>query len=254
VTVNTDLFVLGDTLLSSTAITGSLLIDGVIRFTQNVIETIGETLYIQKNKLANVDILDGTILIDIYNRIFMRGNLAISGDTTVGGVLGIGTISPVTGGDLTINLSNEIPNPFLEEQATPSSSFADLVIKGANNQTVAVIDASGSATFAGTVAADSLVASGSATVQKLNISAAPTSTESAVPSNTVGTGTLPGYFTEVTILSSQVAADSLVYLTPLSSTGNQVLYVKEKLPGVGFIVAIDTSLTTPINFNWWIIN
>jgi cytoskeletal protein CcmA (bactofilin family) len=256
VTVNTDLFVLGDTLLSSTAITGSLLIDGIIRFAENVIETIGETLYIQKNKLANVDILNGTILVDIYNRIFMRGNLAVSGDTTVGGVLGIGTISPVTGGDLTINLSNEIPNPFLEEQATPSSSFADLVIKGVNNETVAVIDASGSATFAGSVAANSLIASGSATVNKLNISLDTTtsSSESAIPTNTVGSNILPANFSEVTVLSSQVAADSLVYLTPLSSTGNQVLYVKEKLPGVGFIVAIDTALTTPINFNWWIIN
>ena len=75
-----------------------------------------------------------------------------------------------------------------------------------------------------------------------------------MPSNTVGTGILPGYFTEVTILSNQVAADSLVYLTPLSSTGNQVLYVKEKLPGVGFIVAIDSSLISPVQFNWWVIN
>ena len=120
---------------------------------------------------------------------------------------------------------------------------------------MATIDASGSATFAGTVAADSLVASGSATVAKLNINTdIPAASGSAVPASSVGTGLLPANFTEVTMLSSQVAEESLVYLTPLTSTGNKVLYVKEKLPGVGFIVAIDSSLTTPINFNWWIIN
>ena len=253
-TVNTSLFVLGDSLLSSTSITGSLLVDGVIRFAENTIETIGETLYIQRNKLAAIDILDGTIIADIWNRVFIRGFLAITGNTTVGGVLGTTTLSPLEGKDLTIDLTNPLPDPFADPLATPSAGFGDLIIKGADNKTVVAIDASGSATFAGAVTADSLVASGSATVQKLNISATPTSTESAVPSNTVGTGTLPGYFTEVTVLSSQVAADSLVYLTPLSSTGNQVLYVKEKLPGVGFIVAIDTSLTIPVQFNWWVIN
>ena len=136
-----------------------------------------------------------------------------------------------------------------------------------NDTVVATIDASGSArfagdvearraTFAGTVAADTFVASGSATVGKLNIALTDqtTATDSAIPTNTVGTGLLPANFTEATILSGQIAEDSLVYLTPLSSTGNQVLYVKEKLPGVGFIVAIDSPLTTPINFNWWIIN
>ncbi|MBI5019587.1 collagen-like protein, partial [Candidatus Gottesmanbacteria bacterium] len=254
ITVNTSLFVLGDSLLSSTSITGSLLVDGIIRFAENTIETIGETLYIQRNKLADINILDGTIIADIWNRVFIQGFLAITGNTTVGGVLGTTTISPLEGSDLTIDLNNPLPNPFADPLATPSAGFGDLIIKGVDNKTVATINASGSATFAGTVSADSLIASGSATVQKLNISAGPTSTESAVPSNTVGTGILPGYFTEVTILSNQVAADSLVYLTPLSSTGNQVLYVKEKLPGVGFIVAIDSSLISPVQFNWWVIN
>ncbi len=256
VVVNTNLFVLGDSLLSRTSITGSLLVDGVIRFAENVIETISETLYIQKNKLASVDILDGTIIADIWNRVFVRGTLGISGNTTIGGVLGASTLSPITGSNLTIDLNQSIPDPFALQQATPSSGFADLVIKGINNQTVATINASGSATFTGTVAADMLVASGSATVSKLNISTGDVaaSTDSAIPSSSVGTGLLPANFTEITVLSNQIAADSLVYLTPLSSTGNQVIYVKEKLPGVGFIVAIDSSLSIPINFNWWIIN
>ena len=101
--VNTNLFVLGDTALSSTSITGSLLVDGIIHFTQNMIETVGETLYIQKNKLANVDLLNGTFLVDIYNRIFVKGDLFVSGNTTVDGILGASTIKP-NGNGLTFDL------------------------------------------------------------------------------------------------------------------------------------------------------
>jgi hypothetical protein len=237
-----------------------LLIDGVIHFAQNVIETIGETLYIQRSKLANVDILDGTFIADIYNRIFVNGNLFVSGDTKINGVLGASTISPINGGNLTFDLSS-LPTLDATASATPSAGFGQLLIKGANGLTVASIDASGSATFSGSLTANSLNianainASGSATIKKLNISTdTETSTSSATPNNTVGTGLLPANFTEVTILSSEVAQSSLIYLTPLSSTGNRVLYVKQKLPGVGFIVAIDSSMASSINFNWWIIN
>ena len=148
--VNTNLFVLGETSLSQTSITGSLLVDGMIHFTQNIIETIGETLYIQKNKLANVDILDGTLIMDIYNRIFVTGDLFVSGNTTVNGVLGVSTIKPTANG-VTIDLST--PLPFLEASgsASPSSSFASLLVRGANQTIVASIDASGSARFGGSV-------------------------------------------------------------------------------------------------------
>ena len=120
---------------------------------------------------------------------------------------------------------------------------------------MARIDASGSATFSGSLAAHDLVASGSATVAKLNINTdVQAASGSAVPAASAGSGSLPAQFTEVTVLSSQVANSSLIYLTPLTSTGNKVLYVKQKLPGTGFIVAIDNKNNTPIQFNWWVIN
>ena len=154
--VNTNLFVLGDTALSSTSITGSLLVDGIIHFTQNMIETIGETLYIQKAKLAAVDILDGTVFIDTFNRIFFKGDVAITGNTTVGGVLGARIISPIADNDLvfdltrpTLRFGGPIPELTASSSALPASGFADLIIRGIDNKIVARIDASGSATFAG---------------------------------------------------------------------------------------------------------
>ena len=259
--VNTNLFVLAETSLSQTSITGSLLVDGMIHFTQNIIETIGETLYIQKNKLANVDILDGTLLMDIYNRIFVTGDLFVSGNTTVNGVLGVSTIKPTTNG-LTIDLSSPLPLLEASGSASPSARFSSLLIRGADQTIVASIDASGSARFGGNVSAQTLNvvedihASGSATVKKLNISLSDpyTATPSAIPSDTIGTGILPANYSEITILSSETRANSLIYLTPLSSTGNQVLFIKQKLPGVGFIVGMDQPYTLAAQFNWWIIN
>ena len=242
--VNTNLFVLGETALSQTSITGSLLVDGIIHFTQNIIETVGETLYIQKNKLANVDLLDGTFIVDIYNRIFVKGDLFVSNNATVDGVLGASTIKPNSNG-LTFDLSAPLPTLEASGSATPSSTFASLLVRGADQSVVASIDASGSAIF-----------SGSATVKKLNIALSNPfeSTQSAIPNDTVGTSVLPANYSEITVLSSETRDNSLIYLTPLSSTSNQVLFVKQKLSGVGFIVGMDQPLSAAARFNWWIIN
>ncbi|MEW5797310.1 MAG: hypothetical protein AB1772_13270 [Candidatus Zixiibacteriota bacterium] len=149
ITVNTSLFVLGDTMLSRTTITGSLLIDGVIRFADNVVETLSDTFYIQKNRLANVDILDGTVLIDTLRRIFFRGDVAVSGNTTVAGVLGTNTLAPLGDGNLTIDLARPIPDLAASPSSLPTRGFGDLLIRGTDDRVVAKIDASGSATFTG---------------------------------------------------------------------------------------------------------
>jgi hypothetical protein len=60
--------------------------------------------------------------------------------------------------------------------------------------------------------------------------------------------------TSITIANTRVTADSLIYITPVSSTDNQVLYVLDKLPGASFTVALDSPLSQPAEFNWWIIN
>ncbi|MDZ4225676.1 MAG: hypothetical protein U1C49_02390 [Candidatus Andersenbacteria bacterium] len=69
---------------------------------------------------------------------------------------------------------------------------------------------------------------------------------------TAGTATLPAGLTELKIINSKVKANSLIYITPISSTQNKVLYVKTKDVGeftIGFNEAIDTA----VEFNWWII-
>jgi hypothetical protein len=238
-----NLSVLGTTTLGTTGIAGSLFVDATIMIDQNGIATIGEPLYLQKAKLGSVDIMGGTMVIDPMGNVAINGNLAVSGDVTVGGTLGISIIRP----------SMDNVEVSLNKTAS-SSSFGKFLVNGMDNKSVVSIDASGSASFAG-----DLSASGSATVSKLNItlandSASTQSGQTATSSATIGTAILPAGTTEISIPTTQITDDSLIYVTPTTPTGNQVLYVKEKWEHKGFTIAIDSALSQDIRFNWWIIN
>ena len=90
---------------------------------------------------------------------------------------------------------------------------------------------------------------------------------------TAGTSTLPAGKTELVIYNQKITQNSIVYLTPVGSTNNQVVYLKSKTVSPTpttpestssgslitdhqsqFTIALDTPLTTDININWWIIN
>jgi hypothetical protein len=136
-------------------------------------------------------------------------------------------------------------------QATPSG-FAQLLIKGANNQTVAAIDASGSASFTGTLTSDTLntrqaSVSGELNIDKLNIA-------NQTGGATIGQGVMPAGFRTITIANTRITDQSLIYVTPVSSTANQVLYILDKVPGTSFTVALDQPVSLNVEFNWWIIN
>ncbi len=77
--------------------------------------------------------------------------------------------------------------------------------------------------------------------------------EGQTSSNSIaGKAVLKAGLSEIKIVNSQLKDNSLVYITPVSSTQNKVLYVKSKAVGeftVGFNEAIDTDC----EFNWWII-
>ncbi|MDP4001715.1 MAG: hypothetical protein Q8P69_01570, partial [bacterium] len=69
---------------------------------------------------------------------------------------------------------------------------------------------------------------------------------------TAGTAVLPAGLAELKIKNEKLKVNSLIYITPVTSTQNKVLYVKTKDVGeftIGFNEAIDTA----VEFNWWII-
>jgi len=225
-----DMTVYGATNLGDTTIAGSISIDAIIKISKNGLETITDTLYLQKSKLANLDFMAGTMLIDTLGNVTIHGNLTINGNVSITGTLGVSDIKASSeSADIAITLG--------DKEATPAS----LQIKNALKELVAEINASGSAKFT-----------------KLNMteSAVTPATDSAITENksSVGSATLEAYATEISIDTTAVTDTSLIYVTPVSSTGNKVLYVKRKDTTKGFTVALDQPIKTPIIFNWWIIN
>jgi len=69
---------------------------------------------------------------------------------------------------------------------------------------------------------------------------------------TAGTAILSAGETQIIILNTHITPTTLVYLTPLSDTNNQVLYVLSKT-NTEFTVAINQSISTNIEFNYWLI-
>jgi hypothetical protein len=92
----------------------------------------------------------------------------------------------------------------------------------------------------------------------------PTTTVAVTSNATAGTSTLPANITNLTISTNKLTPNSMVYLTPVGSTNNQVLYIKEKIIETDqltsdklrsyFTIALDQPLDHDININWWIIN
>jgi len=69
---------------------------------------------------------------------------------------------------------------------------------------------------------------------------------------TAGTATLPAGLAELKIVNPKLNLNSLIYLTPVSSTQNKVLYVKSKDVGI-FTIGFNEAIDTDVEFNWWII-
>jgi hypothetical protein len=154
--------------------------------------------------------------------------LAVTG--AIRAVKGVETtvIRPVTD-DLTVDLSPASPSGSLKD------GFGTLNIRGEGDQVVASVNAQGEGTF-----------------NKIRIA------ENAADS-TVGKATLPAGQSEIVLSTTQLTSTSYIYITPLSSTNNQVLYVKGSTPPAdgnpgSFTVGTDAPAQSDIRFNWWIIN
>ncbi len=84
---------------------------------------------------------------------------------------------------------------------------------------------------------------GEITVTKVNVSGA------SAGNDKIATGQ-----TKITINTNLVTANSKIFVTAKSKTGNQTLYTENVVASQSFDVAIENSYTGDITFDWWIIN
>jgi|GEM_PF-3839834 len=199
--------------------------EGIVTTTLN---TITAPLHIQSLALAPLEIMAGLVKIDTL------GNMQIMGDLTVAG--------EVKSSGLTLKSSDTSTNI--------------LNIQNSENNSVAQVNSDGEASFS-QVATDKLI------IAANSLNPSDTSNTSEVQTNaSAGVAIVPELTNEITIYNSKVTDQSLIYLTPLSSTQNKVLYVKEKqscsesvdecIPY--FVAGFNEALSEPVNFNWWIVD
>ncbi len=187
----------------------------------NSIDTLGQDLEIEPLRQGAVSFLAGAVRIETDGTLKVAGNAEIAGDLSVKGRIRTNIISPL-----------------------PDS---DLLIKNSSDAAILAINSIGN-----------VVASGSGTFNKLNLSfAAPAyaiSDTEVVATGSAGTAAIKQYSGELTIYDSQVTDKSLIYITPTGSSNNEVLYLLRQEAGLSFTVGIDRPATQDIKFNWIIVN
>ena len=218
--VGAKLTILGDTQLANAFISGTFTA-GEIAIKDNFIETTNTALYIQPSNTGSVHIMADTLVIAQNGEVEINGNLTISGSLMA---------SLIVAEEIQTNklTSLEIGSSILNSTQITSES-----IKIATDS------------------AQSLIVAGSVLGQMA------TSSAELISNATAGTSLLPAGKSEIIINNNKITPDSMVYLTPVGSTNNQVPYLKAKVVNEldsYFIIAIDQALESDISINWWIIN
>jgi len=208
--------------------------------TINSIDTLSAPLKLQSLALAPLEIMAGKVRIDTDGNMQITGNLYVGGQIEASG--------------LTLRESEqENGGP-----ASPAGGFGKLLnLLDAEGNEIASIDASGSGQFK-TVSTDKLIIAGSeATTSATLLTGLVTETNA-----TAGKAMIPAGSREITIKNPRVTDYSLIYVTPTSSTLNNVLYVKSKNSCTeetqeckpNFVVGFNQALEVDVEFNWWIID
>jgi hypothetical protein len=228
-----DLYVTNQTAVNSLSVTNTVTVGSDLVFqstmdpnsqlTDSSINTLSAPLKLQSLAMAPLDIMAGLVTIDTHGNVNIAGNLYIAGRIKSSGL----TLSAIDN----------------QESATGS---ALLTLENQTGTEVASVNASGSAQF-GSVSTPQLVIAGADATQSGTIINGVITTNS-----TVGKATIPAGVSEITIKNPKVTDYTLVYVTPTSSTENNVLYVKSKEVGQ-FMVGFATPIDIDAGFNWWIV-
>lgn len=233
---------------------------------QNTLESLSHAdpsqsiLNIQPSGKGTLSLMAGLMTLTEDGTVTISGNLKVAGAFDVNGTV-------TAQGDVAVKnslLSNLIEplNPEASLQLKLSQTATDSAdvkqsrfeIVDELGSPVATISASGRATFDGGL---------SINTENLNdVPSNATNSAELTATQTAGRAKLPANTKTLTIKSSRITQNTLIYVTPLGSTSNQVLYVKSQVadnpqtPEIEgkFEVGFDQALPEAVNFNWWLVN
>ncbi len=220
---------------------------------------------IQPSGRGMLSLMAGLLTLDENGQVVISGDVTIAGKLTIDDTLLTDLMQPT-----------DFTNPFQIKLATQSGQLADGQVAGASTEDqenqvtrsrfeiidelgtpVATISANGRASFQAGIG-----------IGRDNESTIPGAQINT--SKTTGIATLTQGSTGITIYSDTVTPESLIYISPLGPTDNQVLYVKNSIAptdevvenGVLITPAIQGQFTIgfqgpasrDVRFNWWIVN
>jgi len=217
--------------------------------------------FIQPSGKGMLALMGDLMILDEAGQVTINGNLYVAGNVSVEGSLLANVIEPLNPGE-SIKLNLGAPTAGSEasisgEIASPSGQFEVL---GDAGTPVATVSAQGNASF-------SSLSLGRDLLERPNVAGAATESSQLTQeaTQTTGRAILPAGNKELIIRNPYVRRDSLIYLTPLGSTNNQVLFVKtinapadesiaQATDERSFTVSLDNTTATDISFTWWIVN
>ncbi|KKS30742.1 MAG: hypothetical protein UU93_C0032G0006, partial [Candidatus Amesbacteria bacterium GW2011_GWA2_42_12] len=261
--VNNYLSVQGLTSLNYVDVASTLAIGNSLTFTNNGISLVSagnpttDTLYIQPLGNGSINLLAGRMILTEDGNISINGNLSINGTIYSDSIqtdsirLGFNPIATTSAeGVVILNALPDIATDSATLAIAPGKSRREqlLALYNENGELVGSINNKGQAKFNEVTAQGFVVAAPTQTASDSGQLNGSTNSNA-----TAGTATLATGSTEVTVVNTTITANTLIYLTPLSNTENQVLYVKTKLDGQGFTIALNQALNHDVSFNYWLV-
>ena len=221
------------------------------------------TLYIQPSGMGRINLMAGVMSIDATGQVTIVGDMRIIGDASVDGNLSANTLltNLIEANDYDqptqIKLgayTDEYGNVIYGEVAGDATESAQikhsrLEIIDESGSPVATISATGRAEFADGLGIGQEDLSESDTTE-------------TITDKTSGRAQLKSGETHIVIRSSKITRNSQIFVTPLGSTNNQVLYIKSQVANDPttqdveglFVVGFDRPAISDVMFNWWIVN
>ncbi len=218
-------------------------------------------LEIQPQGVGQVSILAGTMIINDTGQVVINGDLQLNGNLAVNGQTQTDTLltnmmQPDDYDQPTqirlASRSGQVAGASTESGTTTEDEGevkkSRLEIIDEEGTPVATISASGRAEFADGLGID-----------QEDLSA--TSSGEIVAEKSSGKALIGAGMKELTIKSDRITEDTQIFVTPIGSTNNQVLYVKNQTAhdpdedqDGEFVVGFDLPASDDIKFSWWIVN
>lgn len=223
--------------------------DGYIEYSGN------NSFEIQPSGTGSLSLMAGLLILDENGTATVNGNFTVEEDATVKGTLFADLLK-----------STELGNPLQVQVAgisdTNEVKKSRFEIIDELGTPVATISAEGKAEFAGGVSLQGGLSVGTEDLGLASLDNVDGANRPILNSNkTSGKATIPSGSAEITIRSNKIGPNSLIYVTPVGSTNNKVLFVKsqqDENPAENrqgeFVVGFDEALSQEVHLNWWIIN